>query len=682
MIGSVQLSLPRALLTALALLVLSEIIVVAPTPAVVVVVLAAAWSAWPGIVLVRRVLGADAAHMAWLVGPGLGVGFSVFGAFLLWAMGVRNWLVIAAGPGLTWLVAWFAGRIRRPALRLPRLDRRDLTAVALALFIVPAVTWLPYDHVREPVEDGEAYRAYFTADFLWAVTVTSELAKGQVPPANPFLTDEPLHYYWLAHFLSGAVYRNVREWDVTAEQVVLINGLAFDLAAVAFLYGLIRAVGAGPAASVLAVAAGFLANSYEGLDMIRAILTHGQPWRDLKDTNIDAVTRWFYKGMAVDGLQRMLLYQPHHLPGYMLALAAVWLVGLAEDVSEAAVGLAAGILLGLSVLFSTFTAIILGCAAALLYAVRLRQQRRWRWTVHCAVLGAAPVILAIAFSEALGYADRRHGPLLTVGLNPAAFAHLPRVLVLSFGPLLFAGLAALVRVRWVAGQGSAPVAVALAALAFYFLTNVPDTGDVWVGWRSGHLLLVAFAAMGAAAVESAWRACRARALLSAVIAAGLALALPTVAIDVYNAQDVDNREPGPAFPWTLVVTPAEREALEWIRRRTPARAVVQVEPYIRGAKHWAYIQAFAERRAAAGLPIAMIPIKPYRDRSDDVYWGIFRALTADDAYKMAKYLKIDYLALGVPERRAYATAIGHIASSPDLFRPVFRNDEMTIFHVE
>ena len=78
----------------------------------------------------------------------------------------------------------------------------------------------------------------------------------------------------------------------------------------------------------------------------------------------------------------------------------------------------------------------------------------------------------------------------------------------------------------------------------------------------------------------------------------------------------------------------------------------------------------------------MTPSRPYREAADDVYWGIFRARSADEAYSMAKYLQINFLAMGVPERRAYVSGIAQIAARPDLFTPVFRNDEMTIFRVE
>ena len=202
-------------------------------------------------------------------------------------------------------------------------SRRSIAATSSrscsSLLVVPLVTWAPYDHVREPVAEGEAYRAYFTADFVWAMTVTSELARVRCRPRIRFSRGESLHYYWMAHFLSGALYRNAAPWGIVVEQVVLIDGLAFGLAFVAFVYALARMAGASPAFAALAVAVGFLANSYEGLNRLWILYERGASFDAVTDYNIDAVTRWFYQGMPVDGLQRLLLYQPHHLTGYVMA---------------------------------------------------------------------------------------------------------------------------------------------------------------------------------------------------------------------------------------------------------------------------------------------------------------------------------------------------------------------------
>jgi hypothetical protein len=679
----VRLSLAPALVALLTTVLVVELVVIAPHPATIAMVGAASWMALSGIVLARRIFAPrdPSGIAAALLGPVLGFGIGVFGLLVLWALGLQNWLAIVAGSALIWVVAAVAGRWRGPTLQLPAFDRRDVSAVAVLLFVVPLVTWAPYDHVREPVADGEAYRAYFTADFVWGMTVTSELAKGRVPPVNPFLRGAPLRYYWMSHLLSGALYRNVRAWGATAEQVVLVDGLVFGLAAVMCLYALARIAGGSPGFAALAVAVGFLANSYEGVNRLWVFYQHHTPLSTVTTLNIDAVTRWFYSGMPVDGLQRMLLYQPHHLTGYMMGLLALWLVGCAEDVTETSVALCSGILLGLSLLFSTFTAMIIGLAAATLYAARLFARRAFRALIPCAILGAGPVLVATALASMLGYTNPNHGIPITVGVNPVAVRQWPLMFLLSFGPLLFAAAAGLTRVAWVVREGAAPAALTVAALAFYFLTDVPDQQGVWVGWRSGHLLLIAWLVVGAAASTAVWQRRMWRPLLVATLILVIAPAVPTVAIDVYNAQDITNRGPGADFPWTTIISPLERQGLDWVRQMTPEDAVVQYEPYARGAAGWCYITAFAERRMAAGLPGAMIPFKPFQMASDDVRSGVFRAQSGAEAHAMAVFLGIDYLLIGAVERAHFHAALVEIARRPDLFPQVFKNDAITIYRV-
>ncbi len=661
---------------------MAEVFVIAPHPAAVVLVAAVLWVALPGIALVRA-MGEVPPAAAYLLGPSVGFGVSVIGMFLFWAAGVQNWFTVMLGPLLTWAVAAVLRHFGGVRLRWPSFDRRDLMAVVIALAVVPLITWAPYAHVRDTVAEGEAYRAYFTADFIWAMTVTTELEKGEVPPLNPFLhSGSTLNYYWMAHFLSGTLYHNVRAWGVSAESVILIDGLAFGLAFVALLYGLARLAGSSPAFAALAVVVGFCANSYEGANRIWILGQAGMPWELLKDYNIDAVTRWFYQGMPVDGLQRLLLYQPHHLTGYVMGLTALWLVALADDVTEITVALCAGILLALAFLFSTFTAVMLSVAMGVLYACRLIERRAsWRALITCAVLGGGPAIVGALMTRVLGYTDPAAVNLIRVGLNPVAVQRWPLMLFLSFGPLLFAGGLGMLRLGWLRREGAAAGAIVVTAFAFYFFVDVPDMEGVWVGWRSGHQLLIAFAVAGAAALTAAWRWTPARLPVVGVILLACVPATPTVAIDVFNAQDIWNRDAGPNFPWTLIITPGEREALEWVKGETAIDAVVQVEPVARGATYWAYIPALGERRMAAGLPGAMIPFRKFQEASETVRLGIFGALSARDAHKMARALEIDYLWIGDVERRHYAPAIQTIADSPEWFPQAFGNKDVTIYRV-
>jgi hypothetical protein len=675
--------LPLILLSGVAVVLTSELFVAVPHPGATVLAITALWMALPGVLFVRLALdaGVQAHRTAWLVGPALGFAFSVFGLFLLWSAGLRNVIALLLAPGFTLLLSAAVRRFGGVRLRLPWLGRRDLVCVAAALLLVPLITWLPYDHIREPVADGEAYRSYFTADFIWAMTVTNELAKAQMPPVNPFNVTEPLHYYWMAHLLSGASYHSFEGLGLTTEHIVLVNGLEFSAAFVAFFYWLGRAAGASPVWAALFVIIGFVANSYEGADMLRSIVVHGDSWETLRVTNIDAVTRWFYKGMAIDGMQRLLLYQPHHLTGYVASLSSLWLVALARDVSQPAIGLWAGILLALGVLFSTFSAVMLAPAVGVVLIVRLVQQRAVRRLPICGFLSAGPLIVGVLLTQILGYTRRGDGLLLTVGLNPVAVNHWPRVLFLSLGPLLLIGVPALARWPWVRERGLAPTVLTVVALMFYFLVDVPDMGGVWVGWRSGHMLQIAFAVAGAAALTAFWRQRRIRWAVAVAVAVAVLFAVPTVAIDVYNAQDITNRKQAATFPWTLVITPSQRAAFDWIRQHTPLDAVVQAEPYVRGAATWAAVPAFAERRMAAGLPISMIPLRPYQQASDNVRFGIFQSATVEEAHGWAEFLTVNYLFVGDPEQQTYQKQVERMRARGDLFETVFRNEEALVLRV-
>jgi hypothetical protein len=662
--------------------VLFEVFLLTTPWAALTLLALASWFALPGIVLVRQVLSRHpaAAHTAWMIGPAIGFGFSVAGLLMFWAAGVQNWIALVAAPLLTLLLATVVKRWGGLDVRLPTPASADLAAVLLALLIVPAITLAPYANVRAPVPDGEAYRAYFTADFIWAMSVTSELAKGEVPPVNPFHRPEAMHYYWLAHMLSGAIYRNVQPLGVLIEPVILIDGLAFGLAFVAFAYWLARSVGATPLWACAAVIVGFLANSYEGADMIRAIFAGRDRWAALRDTNIDAVSRWFYQGMAVDGLHRLLLYQPHHLTGYVMSLGALWMVGLAADIRAVGVAFTAGALLALGLLFSTFGAIIVSVAVMLLYAVRIVQQRAYASAIRSAVVAGVPLLLGVWLTRVLGYTRPEDGMLMTFGLNPVALRNVTWVVFISFGPLLLIGVPAFAHFQWLRRAGAVPATLVASALAFYFFVDVPDMGGVWVGWRSGHMLLIGFAAAAAAGMTAVWSHTRSRWAVLTVAIPAVLLAVPTVAIDVFNAQDISNRREGVGFPWTLVITPGEREALNWIRTNTPPDAIVQPEPYVRDPATWAYVSAFAERRMAAGLPISMIPRRPYELASDDVR-RLFLTDSPSAAHNWATFLGIDYLLIGDRERRAYGRNVLHLQARPDLFATVFSNDAIVVLQV-
>src|SRR5205823_12251978 len=107
-----------------------------------------------------------------LVGGVWGCAFSSLTLLALWAAGFRGGWIIFAAPILAMPVALIvrplAGR-----LEIPRFGRADLLAVALLLLLVPLVVGRPFARVGTDLPDGRAYRAYFTADFVWRMAVTA-----------------------------------------------------------------------------------------------------------------------------------------------------------------------------------------------------------------------------------------------------------------------------------------------------------------------------------------------------------------------------------------------------------------------------------------------------------------------------------------------------------------------------
>ena len=294
-----------------------------------------------------------------------------------------------------------------------------------------------------------------------------------------------------------------------------------------------------------------------------------------------------------------------------------------------------------------------------------------------------PLALATAAAMSLGYVDRTSSGLVRVVINPMAVTSRSGP---SFSASVHCSCSRSSGPRWRSGSvrrsSLAIAAIIVVSFAFYFFVDLRGHQYVYVGWRAGHLLFVAFTVLTAYALQEIGSGTAARRGAAAALFVVLALsAAPTFAIDLYNTQDIDNREQAAGFRWTLVLDRDELEALAWIRALTPQDAVVQIDPFPRDAYTWAYIPAFAERRMAAGLPISMVPLEKYEKASQEVK-TVFTAGTGQAAHQRAVELGIDYLFVGQPEREANPQLEDRLGQRPDLFQPVFRNNTISIYFVE
>ena len=152
-------------------------------------------------------------------------------------------------------------------------------------------------------------------------------------------------------------------------------------------------------------------------------------------------------------------------------------------------------------------------------------------------------------------------------------------------------------------------------------------------------------------------------------------------IDIYNTQDIFNRQSGSGFAYTLLLSVDEQAAFAWIKANTASNAVFQWDAWERGVEGWANMAAFAERRLAVGLPISMVPLHKYEEGSRRSAW-LFETTSAEGAHEFAVRNGIQYVYLGGPERRRHPDAQPRFEGAPALFDPVFRNSEIAIFRVK
>jgi hypothetical protein len=676
----------------LALLLVAALVVtfhaILPWHAAAGLVFAFVWMVWPGAVIARRVYAPQRAWLpALLVAPSWGFGFSSVMLLALWAAGIRSTPLLAAAPLLAALVAVPCRRLAG-SLQLPQFDRRDAAPLLLVLLLVPLVVGRPFARVGEMRPEGKAYRAYFIADFEWAMAAVGEVSKGDVPPRNPFFADDTLHYYWLADLYSSVEHRATRG-ALSVEQILLVNDTLLAIGFAAFLYFFVRNFVRSATAAAVACVFAVLFTSFEGAQQIYAFWTRGTPastaFDALRNTNIDAISNWKFGSLKVDGLHRVFLYQPQHATAWALTLSALLVVRQASDNGRAAVNAFAATLLSVGLLISSFIALFVGVIVALYQAATLAMARRWKSVVIAGIAGAAPVAAAVGVTTLLQYVDRAGGQIVYVGhLNPVAAHNAWLGIFLSFGPML---IAAAVGASVAVARRATHLAVLGLAIAvawwFYFFVDVVDHQHAYVGWRAGHLLFIVFAPLVGFAWQELWVA--GGAVRAATLVGALVLALgaaPMTAIDLYNTQDTENQRPGPGFHWTEILTRDEIQALEWVKTQTPVDALVQVDPVHGGLEGgmWAYMPAFGERRMVAGVPISMIPAKKYVDAGERVR-QMFSATDAADAYAKACSLGLQYIFVGPEEQRVYPALRALLDSRPDRFNPVFRNGTVSIYYV-
>ncbi|MBN2057056.1 hypothetical protein JW905_19165, partial [bacterium] len=528
--------------------------------------------------------------------------------------------------------------------RSRRLSWVETAGILFTISLITMMTISPLLRVGHRFAEGEAFRAYFNVDYLKHVAVTAHLKHGVLPPSNPYLYNgtESFHYYWFYYLFPAAVGVVPAPGGSTLDIFRCLNlwtNLAFLLLAIGVLHRLTRSM----AAALFAVTCGTVASSYEGIYLLWRIFRQGKPLRmGVAEYNVDAATRWFIGHPQIDGLYRTFIYTPQHLFALGLLVLVMLYMGRPRHGTRPGIAgsLGAGLLTGAIFGFSSF----IGLAAQLwlwsICALHAYQHRRIIMPALPVLASAAPFLL----HWRLGILFSRPG---AVFLQPQwdALHRLPLFLLLNFGPLLILapfGLYAAVRRRSPALQ---PVIV-LLFISFVMVFFVQVKGfPSDMGLKLGLLIVLGFTVLTA----ESWTTLTRRRLYLSWLVVMMIAAMPTTIMDAWNSGDVHNPD------FTTIVSQADLAACAWIRNNLPATALVQSEPYERGAAY-SLIPTFAEHPACLGDRMHSRIFLGDEGRADELEARILDLFLERDPSTLPRRmaaLELRHLLAGATERKRF-----------------------------
>jgi hypothetical protein len=661
-------------------------VVVGSGPAGLLYLLAYVAIALPGIPLGLWLFGRDNA-VGWIAGLLFGYSVAAFAAWCVIASGVPRTIAFLLAWAVLSVVAWGLYLRRRPRLIvLPPWTSGATAGLALVLLLTLALAVPPLARLGANDQHGNRYyRAYFTADFFWHTALTAELTKFTMPPRNPYLASEPIHYYW-TYFLIPAVLAEKGPAPLRDVQLCLkLNAVCSGLLLMASIFVLAWTAVRGVVAVTTAVVLALMSASLEGTYELYRLWLRGRGFSELRDTNIDAITAWLFQGHRIDGLPRCLWYVPQHSMAYALGLIALTAAAAGGTPSIAAIVLS-GLALGCASALNPFVGGLFALSWGLAIALTSVREPAPGSRIARHALAAVPVALAIAWCVASRMVEGAGG-VLEIGWAGAS-SHAPAwSLFLSLGPVLLLVLGGCLTWRLDGFSRVVPaVSLACVSLVVMYLVRL-RVDQEWVPFRAGQMFLVAAPTLGARWLAGMEVTRGRRRLAIACVLLLFVAGLPTTTIDAFNARDIGNSHIGAGFHWTAVLPPEEAQAFAWIRRATPRSAIVQMEPTVRDRESspgnwgewWSIVPTFGERRMAAGLPISLMRIPEYRQKSEMVK-TIFDTADVHAAWTVARELHIDYLYVDALDRQTYAGA-EKFDTPQQFFKTMFKRGAVGVYQV-
>ncbi|MBN1296397.1 hypothetical protein JXA80_06425 [bacterium] len=538
------------------------------------------------------------------------------------------------------------------------LSPRSVAVSLICVSVLVILLVLPYSRVGMDTPDGIAYRAYYSGDYLKHVAVAATLPRSALPPENPYFAGETLHYYWMFYLLPAMVI------DLLGPDSVepVIRTVNLFLASV-FIWIWILTVSHFIRREWIrwfVVWLPFAFASYEGLAVFRQVLRKAWPWDGFRAFNVDGYSRWILGHPEIDTVFRLIQYNVQHIiPTALCLLFLVVLQPRSRNIRSQQ-ALLMGILCGLAIGHSGF----LGSFLTLWTGICLAVVGPWNATeirkrvVLCIYMAVPPVLALLLYRFVFDMLGNTGNPLQLTLVQPIARHPIP-FFVLNFGVAIL-GFPLLFHRRHV----NTPTAI-LAGLSLIWVAGVmiPEWPSD-VGVKVGYTLALSLALLTGHGLNLVTGTRLRTAIAIPVCFAAAIGALPTLAMEIFNACDIQNHR------FVSFIDPADWDAYRFMRDQLPINARIQGGPETTDIQApFSPIPTFAHRNTYCGdwmhAHIFLIPETHYRIRLDQIT-RMYQLHDPLAVHGLCRDAGITHLYWGATEFTSFGNAT-HLLERPDLF---------------
>ncbi|HWP48395.1 MAG TPA: hypothetical protein VNM22_14615 [Candidatus Limnocylindrales bacterium] len=674
----------------------------------------------------------EAIAYGFLLGHFLSSGIAVVLIYLFGFSSLSIWIFI--GLALAWLVIsfkyllrdrsgvslsnptggdegrWSPGRELQTHAKLPLKgwNRRTYISYGVLVVITLALAFEPFANLGKKTSAGYAYRKYFLGDVVKQMVITAELVKGEIPPQNPWVAGETLHYYWL-YFIPSATFYRLTGMEISIKALTVLSTLLSDVLFLFMLLSTLRLFTKREIVPFLTILIGIGAYSYEAIYLwwvlggsFTSFLEQARAY------NLDGLTRWFWGEPQMDGFFRSILYSPQHLQSLSILLGVITIFTLGRVLQSPSLALMTGFMVGVSAGYSLFIGLFITLWYGLCLGIQLLSGKKFKkqWPSFLLSMGIAGLLIILYYSLGMFIRDPNTGLIIHVGRALKKYG--PLVFLMNYGPPFIFGIPGIIlvwkrnrkREDWENGKIGVPIPfhssgtgtaalwpsygfpflflLLLLILTITVISTVALKGFLSdVSLKLGLVLVATLLIFSAISLEFLYEKWSRPAFYFWVGLISLP-ALLTVLMDRSHLADIYNTK------FTYYVSEEDMQAVTWIRTQVPELAVVQSLPPEYKITYLTLVPMLGQRRTAISdwfySRIFQIPQTKVDHRQKDIS-RLFETNNLVEAQEILKRYQIDYVYVGEWEKSSYPFGVQKFYHFPRLFEKVYSNSKVDIFKV-